>query len=1217
MSSWQFVLRGLAHHWRINLAVALGVAATTAVLVGALLVGDSVRGSLRSLTLDRLGKIDALLIAEHYFREQIVADLVTQEPFTSRFQQAEPALIFPRGTVEFPGSTKVRRASQVLVVGCRDTFWNFDVRQIRPLKMPRVDEVVLNQALASDLGVQIGEQVVIRLPQVNEIPAESPLGEKEDRIRGITELKVVSIIPTKGLGRFSLTPSQSAPRTAFLSLETLQEPLDVEGKVNAILVSGNPQQPLPSQTVCDELSTWLDLTFADYGFNIRRVTQTFPRENPASEEIIFDYFSFTSDKMVIEDQAARIADKAFKQLRGIPTFTYLANALVKLDEDGNEIGAAIPYSTVASIDIANKSDLSQERAASLNVSFSENGIGLNRWTADQLQAQVGDSIRLYYFEPETTHGRPQERQAEFVVETIIPFTEPGKPFTANSDPVFTDRPTWANDTHFTPEVKGITDQDSISNWQTPFQLTREVRDVDETYYDNHRLTPKAFLDLATAQQLWGSRFGKVTSYRIPVQETLEPGQAKAFVSSLENAFVQYLHQEKVRLGLEFRPVKAQSLQASSGTTPFDGLFLALSFFIIAAALMLVSLLFQLGIEQRADEIGILLATGFRRQQIGRLLTAEGSLVTLIGGLLGIGIGIAYAWLMLAGLTSEDWWLGALVAPFLEFHITLQSVFIGYLLGALCCIASIRYGVRRTRHVATRRLLAGQMTDSLADFLVAQQQRSIKIPLGLLMTALLLATLGTRWGGELQAATFVSSGAILLTAILLLVHRQFRLGSTQQNTRRWNLSQLSRSNAARNPGRSTLIIGLIATASFLIVGMSCFRLSPSVAGTGGFDLIAESSEPVFADMNTVEGREDLLLDTEESLDFAEIFSLRVQPGDDASCNNLYKASRPQILGVTAALVKYFDDPEQQGFSWASSAAETADEKTNPWRLLNKPIANDTNVVPVVIDKNTAMYSLGMYFGIGEQKEFTYHDGRKVRFQVVGLLANSVLQGNLLIGDKYFKERFAHSEGYQFFLIKSKSADSINAPLKVTANQDSAISAGRMESGLALANDSTQSSHLQAISDALENALSDQGFDVEPARKRLENLLAVQNTYLSTFQSLGALGLLLGTFGLATVQLRSILERRAELALLRSSGFRRSRLAQLVMLENLLLLFGGLTTGVFAALFSVLPHMYFGDASVPFRDLIFTLSIVLAVGICTSLLTIRATLRAPVVAALRGD
>src|SRR4029078_9338483 len=102
-------------------------------------------------------------------------------------------------------------------------------------------------------------------------------------------------------------------------------------------------------------------------------------------------------------------------------------------------------------------------------------------------------------------------------------------------------------------------------------------------------------------------------------------------------------------------------------------------------------------------------------------------------------------------------------------------------------------------------------------------------------------------------------------------------------------------------------------------------------------------------------------------------------------------------------------------------------------------------------------------------------------------------------------------------------------------------------------------VSAVAGALEEGLGVFGFDAQKTTERLAEFLAVQNTYLSTFQSLGGLGLLLGTFGLATVQLRNVLERRGELALLRATGFRRRRLAQLVMIENGLLLLGGLAVG----------------------------------------------------------
>ncbi|HUG68867.1 MAG TPA: hypothetical protein VMM76_14055, partial [Pirellulaceae bacterium] len=86
------------------------------------------------------------------------------------------------------------------------------------------------------------------------------------------------------------------------------------------------------------------------------------------------------------------------------------------------------------------------------------------------------------------------------------------------------------------------------------------------------------------------------------------------------------------------------------------------------------------------------------------------------------------------------------------------------------------------------------------------------------------------------------------------------------------------------------------------------------------------------------------------------------------------------------------------------------------------------------------------------------------------------------------------------------------------------------------------------------------------------------------------------------------------------FREKRLAQMVLLENVLLLVGGLATGTVAALLAVLPHKLTGNASIPthlLRDLALMLLAVLVVGIISSLLSVRASLKVPVLSALRGE
>ena len=1178
MTSWRLVLRSLIFHWRVHTAVVLGVAAATAVLTGALLVGDSVRGSLRGLVLDRLGKIDALLIAERFFRSELASQLAATPRFSERYDQVVPAILFPHGTVEHSVADRVRRASRILIVATPSTFWDLDTKGVRPHVLPGEDEVVLNQPLARELGATVGTTITLRLPEAaNAIPAESPLGEKQDRVRGLPGLKVVAILPAEGLGRFGLNPSQSLPLVAFTNLATVQNALRLEGQVNALMVSSATRQPPPNDRDCLELNRLLKPRLKDYGLSLTRVRVPTPEDTSTAEEVILDYTSLTSDRMILDDEVAGVATNAFAGFSAQGVLTYLANALVPLDSKGQETaGGGVPYSTIAAVDshatIGPLLDSEGEPLAPLG----DDEIVINSWVAEDQQLAAGARLRVYYYLPETTDRQPQETYRDFTVKAILPLTTPARPFTGNRPAVYDQPPTLANDKDLTPEVRGVTDQDSIENWDTPFELDRQVRTQDERYYDNHRLTPKAFVSLATGQSLWGSRFGSHTSWRIPTPPSLPAPDVQAFPKQLEDAFLQQAEKSQARLGLAFQPIKWQGLNAASGTTPFDVLFVALSSFLIAAALMLVSLLFRLGVDQRADQLGLLLAVGVPRTQTARLLRREGTLVAAAGSLLGVGLGIGYAWLMLAGLRTV--WLGAVVTPFLVFHASAFSLIAGYLLGILVCSLTIGYAVQRLKQIPARRLLAG-IASAEPQHLAIQRKWARKSGWCLLVLALLLAVAATQLGGEAQAGSFVAGGAAVLTGLLLLFRQRLERVPSDTLNATLSLSHLALSSARRNPGRSSLTVGLIASASFLIAAMSSFRLDASLEGAGGFESIAESSLPVFVDLSTAAGREELLGEASTALADSVIVPLRVRPGDDASCNNLYSAQSPRVLGIPHALGAHFDQAKTT-FSWGPTLAETAEEQQNPWKLLERP--QKDGAIPVIIDQNTAMFSLKIYTP-GSLASFDY-DGVQLDLYVVGFLKNSVLQGNLLISQSHFQQRFPEIAGHRYFLIHSPSNQS-------------------------------------AVTTLLEDALSDQGFDARDSRELLDALLAVQNTYLSTFQSLGALGLLLGTFGLSTVQLRSVLERRAELALLRASGFQHRRVGRMVLWENLFLLLGGLVLGVLAAIYAVLPHILLGDAAISAdrfgRDLTVMLGLVVAAGLLTGLIAVRWTVRAPLIAALRGD
>ena len=158
---------------------------------------------------------------------------------------------------------------------------------------------------------------------------------------------------------------------------------------------------------------------------------------------------------------------------------------------------------------------------------------------------------------------------------------------------------------------------------------------------------------------------------------------------------------------------------------------------------------------------------------------------------------------------------------------------------------------------------------------------------------------------------------------------------------------------------------------------------------------------------------------------------------------------------------------------------------------------------------------------------------------------------------------------------------------------------------------------AIAVQLEDRLSDYGFDVVRTTERLANFHRVENTYLSTFQMLGGLGLLLGTLGMAAVLLRNVLERRRELALLRAVGYNSSHLTLMVLAENALLLFCGLVTGGLCALLAIAPVFFSRGGQLPGISLGLLLLAVLVSGLTASTIATWAALRSPLLPALRAE
>ena len=228
-------LRNLFYHWRGNLAVCLGVVVGAAVLTGALLVGDSLRGSLADLALRRLDWVEDALIAPRLFRTALGDELLA----SGAVSRLCPAIVLQAtASAGAPGAPVTSHARGVTVLGVDARFW--PETQAKEFEAERSDVVWLNSTLAQDLGVKDGDHVSLRVQKPSAVPRETILGRHDDANSADELVELVGrVLSAEQPGdAFSLRPGVEAPRTAFIPLAGLQHKLGIGQRCNALLAAG-------------------------------------------------------------------------------------------------------------------------------------------------------------------------------------------------------------------------------------------------------------------------------------------------------------------------------------------------------------------------------------------------------------------------------------------------------------------------------------------------------------------------------------------------------------------------------------------------------------------------------------------------------------------------------------------------------------------------------------------------------------------------------------------------------------------------------------------------------------------------------------------------------------------------------------------------------------------------------------------------------------------
>src|SRR5437899_4658973 len=164
MTRLKLLLRTLTHFRLSNLAVIAGAAISCAILTGAMMVGDSVKLSLRDLTFHRLGPIDYAMTPGRFFNEDLATRIANHKDFKANFTQSIPA-IYLRGGATDESTNSAASSVQIAAMG-NDLVPVADNRSI------------LNQPLATLLRAAPGNSLILSLPGTDDTPKDAAFARR-------------------------------------------------------------------------------------------------------------------------------------------------------------------------------------------------------------------------------------------------------------------------------------------------------------------------------------------------------------------------------------------------------------------------------------------------------------------------------------------------------------------------------------------------------------------------------------------------------------------------------------------------------------------------------------------------------------------------------------------------------------------------------------------------------------------------------------------------------------------------------------------------------------------------------------------------------------------------------------------------------------------------------------------------------------------------------
>lgn len=989
--------RNIVFFTRYYKLVAIAVLITVAVVVGSLVVGDSVRMTLVQRVAERLGDTETIIFSRNSFMAQ-------ELPENALFKDKARCILLTNGFISQNG-----KLIPVFVWGVDDMSVSKGGARINP-------------ALRKELGQSNPDAIVLRLPASGLVPSGS-LFVTENYTTSM-RLTFEGEVSVEEGGNISMKNEQILPFNIFVNREELAEVLETEGKINLILANNEI-------SAGDLEQVW---NYSSSGLSVVRKD---------------DFTEIISDRVFLQNKVVETICGNNRNPNRL--FSYLANTI--------ELGeTSIPYSFVTALDRYKGQPLQKDE------------IILSDYSAERLQAKPGDYIKISYFTSQDLKTLKTDT-IYLQVKAIVPLNELHDDKTLSAD------------------FPGLSDVERCTDWDSDLPINMDlITDEDERYWELYRSTPKAIIAYDAVADDWGNAYGNATAIRI---DNADPDLSG-------------LHADM--FGIQVIHPRSAGLYAAKNGVDFSSLFLALGFFIIISAMLLMLIPLSEMLFQRRHEIALLKALGYTKKRIAGMLWKETAPVVLLSSVAGVIVGFIYTALIMWLLGNV--WKGATHTDGFSVYPAAITIVSGFLIGIGLSLLLLRRVI--VRSLKERKKASGIKIQSLKG----------KKIIVVFSTLLAFGITGVNFFILHSVTLFVVVGVIFIgTAAIWGDFLICRNGSVLSGN--FTTDKLIWSTLFANKKQAILSFLTLAIGVFIVFSVGLNRKgfadsSQLRTGTGGYTLWCESSVPVYHNMATQSGKEKLSL-TALPNDARILQCLRYN-ADDASCLNLNKVTNPTVLGVNMNELPASDfQIEQNIYSL---------DREGVFRQMQ---SHTGNVYPALVDATVLTWSL--MINIGDTLWYEDDRGQNVALRIVGTLSNSIFQGNILIDRNLFSEIWEETTGSEVFLLKTNIAET------------------------------------QSVASLLATALNEYGVRVTTTNDRLKQFNTVTDTYLTIFLTLGGLGLLLGIMSFIIVIRKNLSTRRREIELYRTLGFTGKKIEQTLYRENLLVPLYAIATGVISSLVGV--------------------------------------------------